>query len=144
MLRRCTAVRRSTEPCIPSGIAKSSTISGWDKGGNVTSAGWQVTPCWTYRQRWRAELCLEVRGSYNGNSSVRASFIHSSSSLQSLRFIDDSPAPEPHTHTHTRLTALCPGLPGWAGTRKVKPIWILLKQETMSGSNNNNHPTFWF
>ena len=23
-------------------------------------------------------------------------------------------------HTHTRLTALCPGLPGWASTRKVK------------------------
>ena len=27
------------------------------------------------------------------------------------------------THTHTPLlTALCPGLPGWAGTRKVKPV----------------------
>ena len=26
------------------------------------------------------------------------------------------------THTHTRLTALCPGLPRWAGTRKVKPV----------------------
>ena len=38
------------------------------------------------------------------------------------------------THTHTRLTALCPGLPGWASTRKVKPVWILVKQETMSGS----------
>ena len=38
------------------------------------------------------------------------------------------------THTHTRLVALCPGLPGWAGTRKVKPIWILLKQVTVSGS----------
>jgi len=25
-----------------------------------------------------------------------------------------------HLHTHTRLTALFPGLPGWAGTRKVK------------------------
>ena len=37
-------------------------------------------------------------------------------------------------HTHNRLTALFPGLPGWAGTRKVKPIWILLKQETVSGS----------
>ena len=37
----------------------------------------------------------------------------------------------PPPHTHTRLTALCPGLPG---TRKVKPIWILLKQETVSGS----------
>jgi len=36
--------------------------------------------------------------------------------------------------THTRLTALFPGLPRWAGTRKVNPIWILLKQETVSGS----------
>ena len=35
---------------------------------------------------------------------------------------------------YTCLTALFPGLPGWAGTRKVKPIWILLKQETVSGS----------
>jgi len=39
-----------------------------------------------------------------------------------------------HTHTHTRLTAPCAGLPGWAGTRKVKPVWILLDQETVSGS----------
>ena len=38
------------------------------------------------------------------------------------------------THTHSRLTAPCPGPPGWAGTRKAKPIWILLKQETVSGS----------
>jgi len=37
-------------------------------------------------------------------------------------------------HTHTRLTALFPGLPRWTGTRKVKPVWILLKQETVSGS----------
>jgi len=39
-----------------------------------------------------------------------------------------------NTRTHTCLTALFPGLPKWAGTRKVKPIWILLKQETVSGS----------
>jgi len=38
------------------------------------------------------------------------------------------------THTHTRLTALFPGPPGWAGTRKAKSNWILLKQETVSGS----------
>jgi len=37
-------------------------------------------------------------------------------------------------HTHTRSTALCPGPPGWASTRKIKTIWILLKQETVSGS----------
>ena len=42
---------------------------------------------------------------------------------------------EPITHTHTHLTTLFPGLPGWAGTRKVKPIWILLKRETVSGSD---------
>jgi len=35
-------------------------------------------------------------------------------------------------HSHTHLSALCPGW--WAGTRKVKSIWILLKQETVSGS----------
>jgi len=29
--------------------------------------------------------------------------------------------------------ALFPGLPCWASTRKVKPIWILLKQEKVSG-----------
>ena len=36
--------------------------------------------------------------------------------------------------TYTHLTALFPELPGQAGTRKVKQIWILLKQETVSGS----------
>ena len=39
-----------------------------------------------------------------------------------------------NTHIHTRLTAVGPGLPAWAGTRKVKPVWILLKQETVSGN----------
>jgi len=39
-----------------------------------------------------------------------------------------------YTHTHTRLMAPFPGLPRWADIRKVKPIWILLKQETVSGS----------
>jgi len=33
--------------------------------------------------------------------------------------------------THIRLSAIFPGLPS---TRKVKPIWILLKREIVSGS----------
>ena len=56
------------------------------------------------------------------------------------------------THMHTSLMALCLGLPRWAGTRKVKPIWILPKQETVSGSgmswavcksapHSRHHPT---
>jgi len=28
------------------------------------------------------------------------------------------------TKTILRPPGLCPGLPGWADTRKVKPIWI--------------------
>ena len=32
-----------------------------------------------------------------------------------------------YIHTYTCLTALFPGLPGWAGTRNVKPVWILLQ-----------------
>jgi len=38
-----------------------------------------------------------------------------------------------HTHTHP-FNSPFSGLPGWTGTRKVKPIWILLKPETVSGS----------
>jgi len=38
-----------------------------------------------------------------------------------------------HTHPHP-FNVPFPGLPGWAGTRKAKPIWILLKQETLSGN----------
>ena len=38
-----------------------------------------------------------------------------------------------YEHTHT-FNGPFPVLPGWASTRKVKPIWILLKQETVSGS----------
>jgi len=39
-----------------------------------------------------------------------------------------------YTHTYIRVTSLCLGLSRWAGTRKVKPIWVLLKQETVSSS----------
>jgi len=40
-----------------------------------------------------------------------------------------------YRHTHTQpFNGPFPGLPGSAGTRKVKPIWILVKQETVSGN----------
>ena len=38
-----------------------------------------------------------------------------------------------NTHTHP-FNGPFSGTPGWAGTRMVKSIWILLKQETVSGS----------
>ena len=42
-----------------------------------------------------------------------------------------------NNNNNTCLTAFCPRLPGWAGIRRAKPIWILLKQETVSGSGIN-------
>ena len=36
-----------------------------------------------------------------------------------------------------------PGQPRWAGTRKVKPIWILLKQEIVSGSGSGIRWAIW-
>jgi len=37
---------RSTQPCIPQGsLNRVPALIGWGKGGNVTSAGWQVTLC---------------------------------------------------------------------------------------------------
>jgi len=38
-----------------------------------------------------------------------------------------------YTYTHP-FNGPFLGLPRWAGTRKVKPIWILLKKETVSSS----------
>jgi len=40
-----------------------------------------------------------------------------------------------HYYSYNHLTASLPGLPGWAGTKKVKAIWIKLQQETVSGSS---------
>ena len=42
-----TKPTRSTQPCIPLGssLNRVPALIGWGKGGNVTSAGWQVTLC---------------------------------------------------------------------------------------------------
>jgi len=36
-------------------------------------------------------------------------------------------------NSNTHLNALCPRILGRAGSRKVKPVWILLQQETVGG-----------
>jgi len=41
----CNKPTRSTQPCIPPGSLNRVPASAGDKGGNVTSAGWQVTLC---------------------------------------------------------------------------------------------------
>ena len=70
----------------------------------------------------------------NDESSVLYLLLDAISASSSLECFYSVIGQQKHTHTHTRLTSLFPGLPRWAGTKKVKPIWILLKQETVSGS----------
>ena len=59
---------------------------------------------------------------YNNLNTIRQRFFR----VSSLKDLFDSTDTHTHartharTHTHTRLTALFPGLPWWAGTRKVK------------------------
>ena len=51
-------VNSALHPCI----AKSSTSFGWDKGGNISYAGWQVTLCdpiWRVSFR-SGEACCEL------------------------------------------------------------------------------------
>ena len=47
-----------------------------------------------------------------------------------------------HTHTHNRLTAFCPGLPGYAGTRRnIHPLTpILIIGLPLSSSSIYNDP----
>ena len=82
---------------------------------------WQLTPYERARHQYQSPVwCKNSPSHLNSNliSSLAQCNVHNMFGMNTL------------THTHTRLTALCPGLPGWAGTRKVKQIWILLKQES--------------
>ena len=81
------------------------------------------TNCW---QHWQKRGILRCKKSQSGHFQAQCIHLHIYLVLNQLQHT-------PHT-THTHLTALFPGLPRWTGTRKVKPIWILMKQETVSGS----------
>ena len=118
-----THTHRSTQPCIPPGsLNRVPYRFGWGKGGNVTSAGWQVTLC---DPMWHVS-------SRSGVATLRTA-IH-------LLL----------TYTHTRARSrvcVCktrararafngpfPVTTQVSRYQKGKPIWILLKQETVSGS----------
>jgi len=59
--RYVTKPTRSTQPCIPLGLLNQvPAVIGWGKGGNVTSAGWQVTLCdpvWHVSSRSSEAVC---------------------------------------------------------------------------------------
>jgi len=83
-----------------------------------TSTTSQSSACRRRPRGWLRDCCRQSRHS----GRTWSKFCTTSSSLQV------------NNNIYIRLTARVPGLPRWAGTRKVKLIWILLKQETVSGS----------
>jgi len=101
-----------------------------------------------FNRHWKADYHMEPRTQKNGKNWVqkicsedivevslwRQIWQRKSTLVKICQVHRPNTANTNYTHTHTRLMALFPGLPRWAGTRKVKPIWILLKQDTVSGS----------
>jgi len=59
-----TKPTRSTQPCIPLGLLnRVPALIGWGNGGNLTSAGWQVTLCdpiWHVSSRSGAVLVAQA------------------------------------------------------------------------------------
>ena len=88
--------------------------------------------------RWRSQKSLPLASS-TGRQPVCGDCLLSERNLGAFDqhcHWHHSPTTTPtttHTHTHPFNSRLS-GTTRWAGTRKVKPIWILLKQETVSGS----------
>jgi len=84
-----------------------------------------VTMLWNFTCV-RCSVDLVLHGSYFACAHIVTVFVFLNKSviirIHSISFGMQNPKEVCHsvTHTHTHLTALCPGLPGWAGTRKVK------------------------
>jgi len=60
--RYVTKPTKFTQPCIPTwSLNQVTALIGWGKGGNVTSAGWQVTLCdpiWHVTSRSGEAVCV--------------------------------------------------------------------------------------
>jgi len=88
-----TKPTRSTQPCIPLGsLNRLLALTGRGKGGNVTSAGWQVTlydPIWHVSSRSGAVLAAQTAVRFFTFFTFKDHFVQKLLSGQ-------------HTHTQTR------------------------------------------
>jgi len=64
----------ATQPCISPGLNRVPALIGWDKGGDITAAGWQVTlrdPIWHANSR-SGEACLRTVSASVSSKNVMA------------------------------------------------------------------------
>jgi len=87
-----------------------------------------------YPHQWSPISCRSSAGQRKF-ASQRPTFYHCATPPTAYSVLCSKAVLHTHarTHTHTCSLALFLGLPTSAGTRRVKLIWILLKQETVSG-----------
>ena len=71
---------------------------------------------------------------FTNHSTQNRSFLRRFSKAISWLGMEKTKPKTTNTCIHTHHHHFCLGRPRWASTRKVKPIWILLKRETVSGS----------
>ena len=95
-------------------------------GSFHVSAGWVSQNVSTHDRHWWAASSQELLGSYTIDKELFCCRLVTGDKTWIYHW-----AP-----LHTCLTALFPGLPGWAGTRKVKPNRILLKQEAVASAGH--------
>ena len=91
---------------------------------SVCQGSWEAV-CWTEGQ-WRSAWQHRCQGGcHSCSSQLRPPSV----------WLDT------HTHTHAHLTAVCPGLRTWAGTRKVKPMQVCTSLQT---DNHTSTPQLSF
>ena len=107
----------------------------WEPKGKKSAEGAQPSPHIPSPVGWETPPPHTLRHLHpHAYGAWPRSLVHNACSVYPAKQLNLQHFTTAYTHTHTHLTALCQGLPGWDGTRNVKPIWILLKQETVSGS----------
>ena len=97
--------------------------------------------CYQTHHRWQS--CLSA-GQHT--DALYAQFNFHSQLHFSLAMDSNSPQVNPTDYYYNRFTALCPGLPGWAGTRRnIHPLTpILIINQPLSASStyyDSQHPS---
>ena len=113
---------------------RSNAHSGCQHRSNLLLSNW-LTCTMSNKETWEsAHTTMQTTRLYEWTFTLRHRLLAEAKSEWSCFTYLLAIIPLYRNHTHTFNSPFFPWLPGWAGTRKIKPIWILLKQETVSGS----------
>ena len=111
-------------------LSRTTQVSQYQKGKTNLDFTEARDSEWQWHQLGHVQVCTLFQTD-NHASTPPLSFLQAG--CPSCRPTNSIKALKQSNHTHT-FNGPFSGTTQWAGTRKAKPIWILLKQETVSGS----------